>query len=1000
MSPEPLRPGQDVKRPTTPVAIVGAPAQGTQSRAQLDQAHSSAVPVLPTLGSADPHHTGDLPTERLPRRIRGSAFRALEAELPSVLRQRLLPRVHVPPSTPWFSPTDTPAADPSFEPETIDEVVTSTFKAAFDATARETKAAHDAASRGALQVAKHLRPKARCLTESQALRKRAQGDRWDLTECELGGKPKRLRASRWPDRPPNTDLRITEVLRAAGADGAESSRFGVVYPDQEMIAWCAHGFESLSLADRSLTVLFAQHMGALRHIEHVDRAIEKGRQKGYLQGPFRKVAPFAPCWCLPYGCVIQKDKPRMTIDPTIQLLEGVVPVNELDEDRVRVVKWLRCSQFCEGIAILQTSGMPVALSSVDGESYYRVLGSQNLDHPLFCIMSHQGTDRDLRVNFGPRHAPSAATRHSHFIVWVCNREMDKFNREHPPRDPKLLVWLEERKQLVPLLDPDERQGPDVRAATLHMMVMYVDDAGLAVIDDVLHKSDGSVWINTEPPRSIPMTRGAALFNIMRKCFNELGHQSSVPKEHPPWTTPGRMVYTGTLIKASARKRETAPEKRAQYAQLCRDLLSQRNRADWSLLNSLWHKLLHAADCMPGGRQHLFALQRLVRATFRMRGRAVRLHDAACDELEWWAKQLLAEQEGVPLTVRQDFESALSDSCLCYYGDASREFTSTGDPDVSGSGFGAWTLRRQGGEKPPLLLFIEGRWLVDECVEMHIGALEFKLQNMALVSLYEAVSADLDAHITHVLEFTDNEASEGATDTGRSGVEMFQRLLAERAAFILEAGIYTHSERITTKANRWADMLSRGLVQDVLAEATALGLESRRVEIRAEVRSTVMARERDEPTSLTPDLPPWATVGRCGDGVLNALPVQRDTPLGNPFLMHGEGQRNAACDAYEQALRDGPAVPLERAAAKHGVQLSSRTPAAEALGRTQAILQLVQRVRNGERFHLQCSCAPKRCHAESLARCVQRLCASPREREAWSRWVSHACHTASEMSPSR
>ena len=31
----------------------------------------------------------------------------------------------------------------------------------------------------------------------------------------------------------------------------------------------------------------------------------------------------------------------MTIDPTIQLIKGVSPVNEIDEDRARVVKWLR-----------------------------------------------------------------------------------------------------------------------------------------------------------------------------------------------------------------------------------------------------------------------------------------------------------------------------------------------------------------------------------------------------------------------------------------------------------------------------------------------------------------------------------------------------------------------------------------------------------------------------------------------------------------------------------
>ena len=946
------------------------------------------MPQMPIMGSADPHRVGDMPRERRPRAIKSSSFRALEPELPSVLRSRLLPRVHIPPRTEWFTPSDEPPTEPGFQPQHIDEVVTSAFKAAFDAVARETKAAHDAALRGRINVAKGLRPKARCLTENQALRPQARGDRWDLTACEHGGAPVRLRPSRYPDRPPDTQLNIEAVLRAAGANGATDSRFGVTYDDQEMIAWCAHGFDSLSLADRSLTVLFAQHVGALMHMQMIDETIQKGRDKGFLQGPFRHTPPFAPCWCLPYGCVVQKGKARMTIDPSIALIDGVAPVNDIDTERALIVRWLRTSEFCEGIAILQTSGMPVALASIDGESYYRVLGTQVMDHPLFCLMSHQGVDRDLRVNFGPRHAPSAATRHSHFIVWVCNHEMCKFNEAHPPTDPRLKAFVEERRTLIEQLDEHDHRGLDVRAVVLHMLVMFVDDAGLAVIDDVLHTPDGGVWMNEEPQRAIPMTRGAMLFTILRRCFHELGHSSAIPKEHPPWLTPGRMVYTGTLIIASARRRETAPEKRDKYAELCRQMLKSKQRVEWAALNSLWHKLLHAAECTPGGRQHLFALQRVVRAQFRLRARAVVLGREACAELEWWVRQLSAEhQEGVPLAPRQQFESALSTCCLCFYGDASREFQPAGDPDLIKSGFGAWTIRLMGEPPQPKMLFVEGRWLPIECVEMHIGAMEFKLQNIALMTLYEAAGGE--GVITHALEFSDNVGSEGATDTGSSSAEVFQRLIAERTEFILERGIFTHSERITSKANVWADKLSRGLVDEVVAEATTLGLAPERVPIEPEVRSTEAARQRDAHEPSAGYTPPWASVGVVGDGKPNAVVVQRNTPLGNPFHMRGEYQRNAVCDAYEHVLRDGPAAPLCKIAKQHGVSLLEEAEAANAMERTKAVLQLVRRVLRGDKLHLQCCCAPKRCHAEALARCVNRLAHAPREREAWSQWTVDA-----------
>ena len=176
---------------------------------------------------------------------------------------------------------------------------------------------------------------------------------------------------------------------------------------------------------------------------------------------------------------------------------------------------------------------------------------------------------------------------------------------------------------------------------------------------------------------------------------------------------------------------------------------------------------------------------------------------------------------------------------------------------------------------------------------------------------------------------------------------------------------------------------------MIAEATALGLEPTRIPIEPEVRSTEAVRQCDALASMPGYLPPWATVGLVGDGAPHAMQVQRDTPLGNPFHMRGEQQRNAVCDAYEHALREGPSVSLQSLARRHGVTLVSGARAARAVERTRAILQLVSRVLNGDRLHFQCGCAPKRCHAEALARCVQRLAQAPREREAWSQWVINA-----------
>ena len=70
-------------------------------------------------------------------------------------------------------------------------------------------------------------------------------------------------------------------------------------------------------------------------------------------------------------------------------------------------------------------------------------------------------------------------------------------------------------------------------------------------------------------------------------------------------------------------------------------------------------------------------------------------------------------------------------------------------------------------------------------------------------------------------------------------------------------------------------------------------------------------------------------------------------------------------------------------------LANSARATDAVERTTAILQLVNRVLSGGRLHFQCHCQPKRCHAEALARCIQRLAQAPREREAWSQWLVNA-----------
>ena len=72
-------------------------------------------------------------------------------------------------------------------------------------------------------------------------------------------------------------------------------------------------------------------------------------------------------------------------------------------------------------------------------------------------------------------------------------------------------------------------------------------------------------------------------------------------------------------------------------------------------------------------------------------------------------------------------------------------------------------------------------------------------------------------------------------------------------------------------------------------------------------------------------------------------VSRTSPVGNPFFMHSEQERNAVCDAYELNFHI-------------------------LLGETKArayLDEMLMRLRAGQDIALVCWCAPKRCHAETI-----------------------------------
>ena len=109
-------------------------------------------------------------------------------------------------------------------------------------------------------------------------------------------------------------------------------------------------------------------------------------------------------------------------------------------------------------------------------------------------------------------------------------------------------------------------------------------------------------------------------------------------------------------------------------------------------------------------------------------------------------------------------------------------------------------------------------------------------------------------------------------------------------------------------------------------------------------------------------------------------VDRSTPFGNPFPLRQEDdlhERNLACDAFEEVLRGDPqSTDVQAIANGHGLQVDRHRATPSAVRELHhAIHQLAEDVAAlpaGRSIRLMCHCAPRRCHAHSIARAVRDL----------------------------
>lgn len=92
-----------------------------------------------------------------------------------------------------------------------------------------------------------------------------------------------------------------------------------------------------------------------------------------------------------------------------------------------------------------------------------------------------------------------------------------------------------------------------------------------------------------------------------------------------------------------------------------------------------------------------------------------------------------------------------------------------------------------------------------------------------------------------------------------------------------------------------------------------------------------------------------TVVNRKDRIKGAIYCGRGSPLGNPFRMSTEADRDEVCEKYEHYFNE---------------KVMAEGPFRNA------VIDIYHRAKRGEHVKLECFCAPKRCHCDIIKRFIE------------------------------
>ena len=622
---------------------------------------ASPPPALPAskpvarglaMGSADPHCLA-LDERPEPPEGRRGAFSLLahsgagDAEL----AVRDFPEANVPPVTVAPPPPPPPLAGAPTNLTDIAMVVPAMTLRRVRWWRRALRRCLRAAARGDLSLARRLRPDDLWLPEGEHTMPAARGRAWDLLPFEQGLPAVELGEAEADRAGPSSDL-IPEAVSAAG----------IGFADQAIIAEMIRGLSDDARLPLG-TLLCAPHSSGLAAYAVAQTKLDASVTKGWATQ--HAELPTWPIWVSPYGVVDESgraDAPkwRLTNDfswPHPGTMAdgkgGFVPsINgSMDRSAWPDGRLVLALEVAEAAAILQASGAPVKVWSLDASAYYRTVGRMRREVWRNAVARADSFDLDHRCCFGSAADAVKCSRISNLISKIVREAVALFDEGHPPTDARILAWQAARAE-------EQR--------SLSFSAWYIDDGLGASFDDLVSDASGApVFVD-----GLRLRRADAHFDCAIAALESLGFVSAVLKEQRPSM---RITSLGVDLSLETRTVKLTDSKRKKYAKRIREMLEGASTSHEELL-ALLGRLGFASCFFPRGRQWLHPVWRAMRVRFRTASARVILSRKARDGLAQWARELdSVEHAGVPLGRVARLPPPASGEAAVIYADASSSY---------------------------------------------------------------------------------------------------------------------------------------------------------------------------------------------------------------------------------------------------------------------------------------------------------------------------------------